>query len=177
VAVGAYSFALSLVFLTAVVHKLGVLHAGNAEEQSILARTTRRRQFARPLLTAAIAIEVAIAALLLLLPIAGLAAATALLALYTSELRHLSPEQNCGCLGNATSAKGGMRRNMLLAGLALAAIVVATSGIVEPSPVTSGSAGAGLLIIAVPAALWMLRSEGMPVVVQGRRLARGSDSA
>jgi len=151
---GAVVLAMSALFLAAVVHKLRALLHGRSAAQPLIAVDAGRVRHAEQLVGAVAAIELAVVALLLVLPTAGLLAASALLLAYVNLLRRLPPDASCQCLGTALggSARSAVRRNLVLAAVALALGGAVLSGAATPAPLTDQALGIALVLVAGAAA-------------------------
>jgi hypothetical protein len=140
------------ILLVAMVHKLQLLRRGKAQSQPLIRSYRLRSAVAALLLVVAIVAEAATVAGLLLVPTIGFAASALLLSLYAFELRRLAPGESCGCFGEwlAVARRAeAIRRNIVLAVVAIVGAGVYQSGIVEPSAISQASAGSALVVVAV----------------------------
>jgi hypothetical protein len=184
-AIRVVGLSLSGLLLLAVVHKARVLAAGAARDQPLMQLGRLRRRHAPSLLALAAAVESVVAVVLILFPPVGLAAILALLGPYTWELRHIRADQPCNCLGNSLGATrvAAIRRNVVLAALAAAALVPVVAGSTRVGPISQATVGTALLVLAAavpsvsliqfvePATKAHLRGSGARPATRGGRVA------
>jgi hypothetical protein len=145
------SLLIAALLLVALVHKVRVLAAGGAHEMPLIRLAEWRRRHAAVLLAFAAGGELVVAVLLVVVPTAGLGAATVVLGGYAWELRRLDPDQSCGCFGNFLRTTGEMAvlRNLVLAAISGAAFVLALSGVVTTAAISQATVGGTLVAFAV----------------------------
>jgi hypothetical protein len=133
------------------------LRRREAAQHPLLHQRATFRRHSEAVLSAALVTELIVAALLVLAPRAGFVLATVLVVLYACELRRLPQDSSCNCFGGqqTTTAGDAVRRNAVLAGVALLGAVLETiSPSAEINPISIGIA---LLLLSVPAARLALR--------------------
>jgi hypothetical protein len=166
-----FSEVLAALFLLAAIGKLWHLASGAEPDHPLMMRTRWRRRRPRTLLAAAAAIEIALTALLLYRPAAGVAVAGLLLALYLRELTTLDRRETCACFGSlsATSVRVAAVRNLVLVAGCVASVAVLVA---EPdtSP-TVGSVGTATIVLSALAAPWVL-SLSLRRVTESEEVAR-----
>jgi hypothetical protein len=145
------SLLIAALLLVALLHKVRVLARGGAHEMPLIRLDEWRRRHAVALLAIAAGCELVVAVLLLLVPTAGLGAATVVLGGYAWELRRLDPDQSCGCFGDflKTTGERALLRNLVLAAISGTAFVLALSGVVTTGGISQATAGATLVAVAV----------------------------
>jgi hypothetical protein len=170
--------ALSLfaLMLLAATHKLRLVANGAAATQPLMQLAAWRRRHAAWLLGGAAVVELAIAGVLIAAPVAGMAAVLALLAVYSTELRRLAKDEDCGCLGNFLSASrnAALRRNLVIASVTVAALAATATGTLAPAPISQATVGAALIVLVgalVPLAgpPGITRRAGVAAEAHGRR--------
>lgn len=159
------------IFAAAVRHKILILWHGSAARHPIL-RTLPRRLTPTAAISAALAGELALIALLIVRPAAGCIACALLVTAYSLRLRHLPLDEDCQCFGAAGNqgVAAAMKRNGLLvavsAGGGLAGILAGQ--VDEPL----APAGAVLAVILCAILCWRERTPkaspvlASPVVAQ-----------
>ena len=96
---GTLSLCFAVLLGAAVLHKFSVLSRGTAAAQPLIKVRGLQGRRAAVVLAAGAALEVAVAATLVLAPGPGFLTVAVLLLFYASELRRLAPEENCHCFG------------------------------------------------------------------------------
>lgn len=149
------SLALAGLFVWAVTHKA---HAGwerTAGFEPLMQLSPWRRRHSAALLAVAGLVEVTVAALLLLVPAVGFAAAAALTLIYARELRRLPPDASCNCFG-AVMAQGrtsAINRNLVLSAVGVAGSAAYLAGAAEVTSISQGAVGVALMAGASIAAV------------------------
>jgi hypothetical protein len=146
---GALLLIITAVFVTALVHKVGLVAAGTARTHPVLSSSPILANRATAWLALAGVTEAASAIGLWIAPVPALAALLGLLGAYSVTLANLDETQDCDCFGPyapATDRGGALRRNAMLAGAVVVALLLAIQG-GEPTmhPLT---VAVGLLIVA-----------------------------
>jgi hypothetical protein len=152
------SLALAGLFVWAAAHKAHVVRERTAGHEPLMQLSQWRVRHAAALLAVATFVELTVAALLLLVPAAGFAAAAGLAVFYARELRRLPPDASCNCFG-AVMAQGrtsAIHRNLVLSAIGLAGAATYLSGAAATTSISQGAVGVALMAgasIAAAAAL------------------------
>lgn len=168
VAARAIVLVLALLLVLGALHKARLLAAGRVATVSLLPRWIPSRRAGAVLAVAAVG-EVALAALVVLAPVVGLPAVTALLLVYGAVLRGRAADEPCECFGEMLpmTNRVAVVRNVVLAVAAGGAAAVAATHDLRTNLVTQGSAGVALLVFAAiaGAALGFKASASVPGIL------------
>ena len=139
------SLVLAGLFVLAAAHKASAVHTGSAATEPLIRISPWRRRHAPALLVAAGLAELAVAAAVVAVPVAGLAAAALLALVYARELRRLPADASCNCFGAVLSQTraSAIRRNLAVGTAILVGSAVAASEVLARLPRTLRGAQMG----------------------------------
>jgi hypothetical protein len=161
--VRALTLYVALLLVLAVAHKVRVLYARRAGAEPLIELGGWRKRHASVAIALAAIGEIALAVVLIAVPIIGAAGSSLLLAFYAREVARLPADQPCNCFGEVLRTHDGraaIRRNVVLATAAAGAFLAYATGAVGVAPLSGVTFGIALILAAALAAAEIVRRFG-----------------
>jgi hypothetical protein len=153
----------AFLLVLAVAHKVRVLYVRQAGAEPLIELGGWRKRHPSSAIALAAIGEIALAVVLVAVPIIGSAGVSLLLAFYAREVARLPADQPCNCFGEVLRTHDGgaaIRRNVVLAVATAGAFLAYATGAISVAPLSGVTFGIALILAAALAAAEVVRRFG-----------------